>query len=209
MKLIFLSGIFVFSALYLPAQIHAITDTGAEVILHQDGTWEYAKGKGEEVIDIKISEKEFKKNESSTFLVKSTKVDIGIYIDPKKWTFSKGKDNPDAEFEFQRKGEDLYGMLIAEKMEIPVTTLRGIAIDNAKISAPDIRVIKEEYRMVNGIKVLLLHMEGTISGLKFLYYGYYYSNSSGTIQLLTYTAQNLLSEYQVDIEEFLNGFVEL
>ena len=87
--------------------------------------------------------------------------------------------------------------------------MKSIAFENAKSAAPDIRIVDEEYRIVNGTKVLMIQMSGTIQGIKFTYYGYYYSNENGTIQLLTYTATNLLKEYNQDIEAFLNGLVEL
>ena len=70
-------------------------------------------------------------------------------------------------------------------------------------------VVKEEFRNVNGMKVLLLHMNGTIQGIKFSYYGYYYSNSNGTVQFITYTSQNLLDGFKSKIEDLLNGIVEL
>ena len=73
----------------------------------------------------------------------------------------------------------------------------------------NIKVVSEEYRNVNGIKVLMMQMAGTIQGMKIVYCGYYYSNDTGTIQLLTYTGENLLKSYHNDIETFLNGLVKL
>lgn len=80
---------------------------------------------------------------------------------------------------------------------------------NGRESAPDLKVIQEEYRMVNGQKVLFLQLNGTLQGIKFTYYGYYYSNSSGTVQFITYTSQSLLEAYKEDCEKILNGFVKL
>lgn len=159
--------------------------------------------------EIKLNETKFFKDLKSTFVVKSQKVNIGIAINPKKWKFSKGESNDASEYSFEKKGEDLYAMLISEKVVIPLESLKSIAIENAKIAAPDIKIIKEEYRIVNGIKVLMIQMGGTIQGLKFTYYGYYYSDVSGTIQLLAYTGENLFHQYEKDIELFLNGLVKL
>lgn len=100
-------------------------------------------------------------------------------------------------------------MLISEKLQVPIETLKAIAIKNAKSAASDIRVIKEEYRNVNGIQVLTMQMTGTIQGVRFTYYGYYYSNLNGTIQLVTYSGENLFNDYLADIELFINGFVEI
>ena len=70
-------------------------------------------------------------------------------------------------------------------------------------------ITKEEYRIVNGAKVLLLQMNGTMQGIKFSYYGYYFSNSNGTVQFVTYTSTNLITSYLPKIELLLNGIVEL
>lgn len=59
--------------------------------------------------------------------------------------------------------------------------------------------------MVNGLKVLLMQMDGTIQGIKFSYFGYYYSNNSGTVQFITYTSQNMLEAKMADAVELLNG----
>ena len=96
-------------------------------------------------------------------------------------------------------GEDLYGMTITEGIEVEVEALSDLAISNAKSAAPDINVAKKEYSMVNGKKVIYMEMRGTIKSIKFTYLGYYYSDKSGSTQLITYTATNLVEKYQSDI----------
>ena len=49
-----------------------------------------------------------------------------------------------------------------------------------------------------------MQMDGTIQGIKFSYFGYYYSDKSGSTQLLVYTASNLADKYKIEIENFLN-----
>lgn len=209
MKRLFAIALVLFYHSYLNAQTKAVTDTGEEVLLYDDGTWKYTNEKIADETEIKVNDKSFTKDDKSSFVVKSSKVDIGIWINPKDWNFSKNSSNEDAEFQFQKKGEDLYGMLIAEKLQIPITTLRDVAIQNARNVSTDMKVIHEEYRNVNGIKVLMMQMAGTIQGMRISYLGYYYSNESGTIQLLTYTGESLLNNYKKDIEIFLNGLVAL
>jgi hypothetical protein len=82
-------------------------------------------------------------------------------------------------------------------------------LENARSAAPDVRIIKEEYRTVNGIKLLMIQMQGTIQGINFVYFGYYYSYSGGTVQLLAYTSKQIFDEKEQELEEFLNGFVRL
>jgi hypothetical protein len=100
-------------------------------------------------------------------------------------------------------------MMITENIEVPLETLKTIALQNGKEASPDIKIVKEEYRTVNDKKILLLQMNGTVQGIKLSYYGYYYSNSKGTLQFLTYTSQSLFDNYFTEIEDFLNGFVVL
>jgi hypothetical protein len=191
------------------AQKKAITETGEEVILYENGTWEYADSSSQTTKEIITNSTNFTKSSSASFLLKSKKNNIGVWLDSKKWSFKKAVNNSEAEYEFQLKGEDLYGMLISEKIEIPLENLKEIALQNAKEVAPDLKVIKEEYRNVNGLKVFLMQMDGTTQGIKFSYYGYYFSNRQGTVQFVTYTAQNLLKNYLKEAELFLNGLVEL
>jgi len=50
-------------------------------------------------------------------------------------------------------------------------------------------------------------MEGTIKGIQFDYLSYYYSDTNGSIQFITYTSKNLLKHYQGEMEALLNGFI--
>jgi len=209
MKGLILVILMILSVQVLKAQISAITANGDEVVLYEDGTWEYVSDSLNENSAILINEMEFFKNKASTFLVKSNKVNVGIWMNPKIWSFTKGADDEAAEYHFTMKGEDLYGMLISEKTQIPVETLKGIAIQNARDAAPDTRVMREEFRNVNGTQVLMMQMKGTIQGIRFIYYGYYYSDDSGTIQFLAYTSESLFKDYLDEIEAYLNGLVIL
>lgn len=205
-SLIFIFGV---SIVALNAQLRAVTETGEEVILFEEGTWKYANHIGYEETETPTNPQPFTKDEESSFLVKSNILNVGVYINPKAWTFKKSSNNEDAEYEFGFKNGDLYGMFISEKFEIPLETLKSIAFENCVGMAPDLKIVQEEYRTVNGKKMLMLQMNGTTQGIKFSYYGYYFSNSNGTVQFVTYTAQNLIDTYISDIETLLNGFVEL
>ena len=209
MKKIILIVCCLLSIISVNAQKKAVTETGDEVILYNDGTWEYEGDYNFEESEIPTNPINFKKDEASTFLLKSKKLNVGFWLNPKIWKFNKATDNLEAEYEFQLKGEDLYGMLISEKVEIPLETLKTIALENGKESASDLKIVKEEYRNVNGLKVLLLEMNGTMQGIKFSYYGYYFSNDNGTLQFITYTSQNLLDSYREVCDNLLNGLVEI
>lgn len=183
----------------------AVTDRGETVILNDDGSWQYESDNVSTKQVIKANKFKFKKAKSASFLLKSSKNNTAYWIDSKKWGFKKASANADAEYEFQLKGKDLYGMAITEGIEISLETLADIAYTNAKSAAPDARVIRKEYRNVNGNNLIYMEIAGTIQGVKFTYLGYYFSNSQGSTQLLTYTASNLVSKYKSEIYELLNG----
>lgn len=199
--------ILVFSVFASFAQIKAVTKTGDKVTLFADGTWEYEDKVLVDWDEISVNSKKFKKKTNSDFLVESTKIDIGIWLDPKKWTFEKSGSNEASEYSFTLRDEDLYAMLISEKMEIPIETLKEIVLENAKAAAPNAKISKQEYRNVNGTEILMLQMNGSARGIDFVYFGYYFSNENGTVQLLTYTAKNMFDTYYEEMEDFLNGFV--
>lgn len=191
------------------AQQKAVTETGEEVILFEDGTWQYQHADDLQETEIPTNPEKFEKDEKSTFLLKSNRLNVGFWLNPKIWSFKKSTDNPESEYELQLKDGDLYGIVISEKVEIPLETLKSIALANGRAAAPDLTIVKEEYRTVNGLTVLLLQMNGTMQGIKFSYYGYYFSNTNGTVQFITYTSQNLLDSSKAESEKLLNGLVEL
>ncbi len=186
----------------------AITDTGEEIIIYSDGKWEYpTKSKLNEGA-INYNKSIFKRPKDSSFLLKSTKNDTAYWLNTNKWSFSKPKDSTSAaEYKFQLKDTDLYGMTITERIEMPIENLADIALSNLKDAAPDGRILKKEYRTVNGNKVLYMEIGGILEGVNFTYLGYYYSDTSGTTQFVTFTSANLVDKYKSEINDFLNGFV--
>jgi hypothetical protein len=209
MKKILLVLISLFFVNIIQAQKKAVTETGEEVNLYDDGSWKYVNE--DPVLEKEISTNtiNFKKDKESIFLLKSKKFNVGFWLNPKIWSFEKSKDDSPAEYNLSLKGADLFGMIIAEKIEIPLETLKLLAVKNAMDAAPDMKIVKEEYRIVNGIKVLLLQMNGTMQGVKFTYYGYYFSNTNGSVQFVTYTSKKLFESYKSKMETLLNGIVEI
>jgi hypothetical protein len=193
------------------AQKKAVTETGQQVILYDEGTWKYESDSTADPADtstVLMNPKKFVKSESATFLVKSTKVaPISFWVNPKKWSFEKGTGG-DREYTLQLKGEDLYAMLITERIVIPLESLKKAAIQNALQAAPDAQVLHADYRMVNGLKMLCMQMKGTVQSIKFVYFGYYYSDGHGTVQFTAYTSESLWNSYRESATELLNGLME-
>lgn len=190
------------------AQISAITSTGEEVTLFSNGTWKYTNKTDTLSSEIPTNKTVYEKPAGSSFAVKSnTLPEVSIAINPKKWDFKKADAGAASEYSFDLKAKDAYAMIITERIEIPLLTLRDVALKNARSVSPDMEVVKNEYRTVNGKKMLFMEMEGTIEGVGLTYYCYYYSYPGGSIQFLTYTSKQLAKEYKPDMEDLLNGLV--
>ncbi len=97
-------------------------------------------------------------------------------------------------------------MLITEQIVMGVEGLTLIVLDMAKSAMPNMKISNREYRIVNGNRVVYMEMQGTMQGSDFTYIGYYFSNESGTTQLLTWTGPSLTEKYRSEIQNFLNGF---
>ena len=204
MKRIFMLAIGIFSININAAQ-SAVTDRGEIVILNDDGTWSH-QDKSKDISSVPTNSQKFETPKGSSFLLKSQKNDSAFWLNASKWNFKKAQEGSATEYEFELKGKDLYAMAVTEEVSIPIDSLGEIALENAKEVAPDTRIIKKEYRTVNGQKVLHLEFAGTIQGINFTYIAYYYSDKSGSTQFLAYTGTNLVSKYRVDINDLLNGF---
>lgn len=209
MKQFFFIASLLFVSAFSIAQKKAVTETGEEVILYDNGTWKYANDSTKQNDSISTNKNIFKKNPEAAFLLKSTRTNIGVWLNSKKWSFKKSSSNEAAEYEFQLKSKDLYAEIITEKIGIPLESLKNAAFQNAKEAAPDMKIISQEFRTVNGKKMLMMQMTGTVMGIKFTYFGYYFSSPKGTVQFLTYTSENLFTELMADAEELLNGLVEI
>jgi hypothetical protein len=194
----------------LKAQVKALTENGREVILNDNGTWRYVSPDDDNSNNsetITTNPIEFHTTIGATFLVKSNVMNVGVYLDHNKWTFLPHKSNEvNPEYSFEMKTQHGYAMMLTELTPIEIENMKVIALQNAQKVSPDMKVTHVEYRVVNNKKVLCLTMKGTIQGIKFVYFGYYYSNSNGTVQLIAYGSENMFKDSLNDWQDFLNGF---
>jgi hypothetical protein len=128
---------------------------------------------------------------------------FAVFFDPGKWKETKSDEN--GRKNFQHVDGDSWASIIFERSEISIDMLQEIALKNARGLAPDVKVIEQERRSVNGTDVRLMRFEGNARGFKFTFYGYYYGGPQGTVQLVTWTGQNIFEDVKPDLEAFLNG----
>jgi len=186
--------------------ISAITENGDSVILSENGTWRYKDTNTNENEEIALDKEKYKKSDLSSFNLKSKVTNASFWINPKEWSFTQGGKNEPSEYAFRVPDTDLYGMVISEGLQIKPEELVKIAFENAKSASPDVEIVKKEYRIVNGKKVIHMIMRGSIQSIDFTYIGYYYSDELGSTQFLTYTGTSLVDRYEGQIYSLLNGF---
>jgi Putative bacterial sensory transduction regulator len=129
--------------------------------------------------------------------------DLRVRFDPRKWTSTEAGDT--GRFSLKHKAGDGYGLVIVERVPIPLDSFPAIALENAKKADPNAKITLQEKRKVNGLDVWFLKMEAVVKGIPLSYRGYYYGGEKGAVQLLTFTSSGLLGEYESDFLALLNG----
>ncbi len=203
MKTKFLFLLFCLSMHQNWSQIRALTENGDLVVLYQDNSWKYIEEQLNQ--DIATSKAEFTRSENAGKFYKSEICNpYGVYVDNAVWkSVAKGKE--EIEFSFQLRVGEGYATALFEKTPITIESLRQTVIENGLNAAPDLRILKEEYRMVNGRKVLMMQMQGTIQSIPFVYFGYFYTDGENTIQIITYSFRSAFDKYFHEFEVLLNG----
>ena len=195
--------------LFSYGQIDAVTEDGYQVQLFEDGTWKY--------LDITLNEKRFIKENDTLFKAPNTSkvsvnsdiVDIQVKLNTIDWSYAQSPNTEDSEFSFSNNYHDIYGLMIAEKSKIPIENLRNIAIINARDNVKGLKIIQEEYRNVNNVKVLYVCFEGEVEKLSLRYNNYYYSGDDGVVQLITFAEKQVAIANEQNIFKLLNGFVKV
>jgi hypothetical protein len=197
---VFVSIMVLFQGLGYCQDIRAKTENGREVILNSNGTWAFA-----DVAKSSPDSGSIQKPEKSTSVFTAKGGKVSVWFDPSKWIHKESENTEKTTF--NHVDGDVYALLLYERVGVTLEGLKEIALKNAKQAAPDARITYEEKRNVNGKEVLCMRIAGTINSINFVYYGYYYAGKEGTVQLLTYTSDNLFQEYEPAMGEFLNGLV--
>lgn len=175
-------------------------------MLSDDGTWKYVE-KVKNIDSIQTNPIEFRKPTTANFLLRSKNSSAGFWLNSKKWNFEKSTGDA-SEYSFSLKeNSSVGGMVVSEAVSMELQSLRKFALNNIQKAASKFKIIREEYRYVNGLKVLYIESDATIQGMQLVYFNYYYSDSATTIQFLIYTAKNFAAKYKAAGEELLNGLV--
>ncbi len=180
----------------------AKTADGKEVILRADGTWAYAELPKQD----KPVAGEFKKDKKSELTYTGKRKRFTLSLVPDAWEQLEKSGSPAAEVGFKHAEGDIYAIVVAERVEVPLDALKKAVVGNMRAVDKEAKILLDEKRTVNGKPMLCLTVEASVKEVPLTYHVYLYSGDEGSIQLLTWTGRKLFKESKADMEAFLNGF---
>ena len=208
MKKIFTLAVLLQSLTFI-AQQRALTEDGKEVVLFDNGTWKFVNESDAKALQTTITNNNlFEKSRNASFLMKSKKLDVGVYFDPKKWKLATQNISPHVEYFFaERNSNDGYfGFMITEKVQIAtLKNLKDLIIENVNRNVDYFRLKESEYRTVNGMKVLYIRYAANTKGMDFEYSGNYYINSDGYAGVVGFASQKVFEQSFGAVQELING----
>lgn len=108
--------------------------------------------------------------------------------------------------QFVHRNNEIFFKIIAERLPIDLEKIAQIGLVNIRKVDPQAAVTRRGSRRVNGLPMVLREFDVTTEGLQLVFYGHYYSDAAGTVQLIGWTGKNLIDEHRAIIESFVSGF---
>jgi hypothetical protein len=204
LKNLFLPVLALLLAFQASAQVTAITEEGRAVLLFSDGTWRYLND------SVKISTLDLPHYTipgNSTGLVKGKETRYELWYNADKWNLLPDTVYGNSEYALEFHNGELIAMMIAERMQVPLSRIKGAAIASFKKEGSEYRISEEQKIVVNGTEGLLLKIDALVDGIPVSYLNAYFSTREGTFQLITYTAYNLFDSHRKDMIGLISGFV--
>ena len=128
-----------------------------------------------------------------------------IWYNPAIWQPSP--ETAEGRVEFRQSGGPAIVVVIPEGTPLPLVALRTAAVENARRSGPDARIVAEQTRRIGTRDVLLLQIDATLTAgnQPVTYLGHYFGDPRGSIQVVGAVAQRDLERVRPVIQELLDG----
>lgn len=181
------------------AQIRATTEDGKRVQLLPDGTWKYETAGRSSAAALATR----RKSPAATTQVAVPFGDAVFWMDGGRWN---EQSREGGRLVFGGSDGKSFGMIVSEGLGgIPTSSMKNVALTNAKKLDPSARVVVEERRLVNGRDLLYLEMDVTGQGIPFRFTGYYHGGVKSNLQVIGYTVRGEFDATRASLEEFING----
>jgi hypothetical protein len=223
--LVLIGGLCVLAILAGRTLIQATTEHDNAVLLHADGTWTTADASATQRTVVlrpdgtwaygdllsvphapSTSIAAYRKPPSANTYVAGDTVPYGIWVDPHTWQREADKPGTVIERRFTHASGEAWGAVIAEPTRLSLDYVKAFVLQSAKKHMTDAEIVLQEKRVINGHEVMFLHIRGQHQATPLTYLNYYYVGDEGTVQVYTWTFQNLAAKHQQDMMNLLNGF---
>ena len=129
---------------------------------------------------------------------------MAVRYDSSEWSVQASSEP--GVYQLQHSTADLYVRVIEERIQMPLEVMPEVALANAREVDPNVTAIRQGSRAVNGVRMLFMEYEARVDGVSFVFVAHFFSDTSGTVQIIAWTGRNLLAEYRDTIERFVSGF---
>ena len=108
--------------------------------------------------------------------------------------------------QFFNESESCFVVLIEEASQIPIESMPEIAVLNFREVGTDVKEIRRGERNINGNRFTFSEYRGSVDGLDITFLGLFYSDASGTLQIVGWSTSNIFEDKRGKIERFASGF---
>ena len=108
--------------------------------------------------------------------------------------------------QFFNESDSFFIILIDEASQIPIDSMPDIALINARENVTDVTEIRRGERNVNGNRFTFIEYSASASGFDVTYLGFFYSDTSGTLQIVGWSTSNIFENTRGKVERFASGF---
>ena len=157
--------------------------------------------------------------QASTKLIKGEKVNYELWVDKNKWEIYDSKDNVFIDFRNMLGSQGIglshvlrhnsgESMAIIQEIQTPTDFEILHKTLSESLSTGKGSIVREDIRKVNDSDILFIKWMEDLGTSKIVWLSYYLSNKSGHMRLACGTTEELLTEYESDIIDLLNGLVD-
>ncbi len=183
------AAMFSFLTVAHAAEIGRAFVNGKEIILYDNNTWEYAP------FDPSIEA-------ADCTSVKSERIPASICLNPDKWRLLTA--TPPAEFMLQYPSEELYLIIVTEKIYVPMKLFKKAILQNAQVAAglSKIRIMEDSTSSIDGRDFGHLIFASNTSGLDLVYENFHFTDQDiGSVQFAFFTASSVYPNVVPVIED--------
>ena len=126
-----------------------------------------------------------------------------LSYDPSTWMVEAGGEP--GNWALTNKKGDAYGAFIAQRMQVPESTVVNFALDQLRTKLNAVKILSQETRTIAGAPVRVVRFSSLYQGIAITGQGCFYGGKLGAVQVAAWTGSELFDEYQSDFDQLCAG----